>query len=224
MYSVNGYICFSEADMKSTTSDTSATYNDRLHEDESMLTSESTLRGVPHFVACRTSLRTLCSRRSRRPASTRTLPSATPVNSKWLSLSLRTANGSCSSGPGATPMNLTSNNSAPGGVRAECSNCGTTHTSLCHGLSDKLNCNTWGLYCKLVSAFRLILHTLWLTISAPERGRPRPKSSHGEGRFQTASRQEGQEVVAQCYNCHTAATPLWHKDGEGKTVCNIRGL
>ena len=27
-------------------------------------------------------------------------------------------------------------------------------------------------------------------------------------------------VAAQCYNCHTTATPLWRKDDEGKTVCN----
>jgi hypothetical protein len=26
--------------------------------------------------------------------------------------------------------------------------------------------------------------------------------------------------AAQCYNCHTTATPLWRKDDEGKTVCN----
>jgi hypothetical protein len=26
--------------------------------------------------------------------------------------------------------------------------------------------------------------------------------------------------TAQCYNCHTTATPLWRKDNEGKTVCN----
>ena len=26
--------------------------------------------------------------------------------------------------------------------------------------------------------------------------------------------------MAQCYNCHTTATPLWRKDDEGKTVCN----
>jgi hypothetical protein len=26
--------------------------------------------------------------------------------------------------------------------------------------------------------------------------------------------------IAQCYNCHTTATPLWRKDDEGKTVCN----
>jgi len=29
-----------------------------------------------------------------------------------------------------------------------------------------------------------------------------------------------QSVTAQCYNCHTTATPLWRKDDEGKTVCN----
>ena len=64
------------------------------------------------------------------------------------------------------------------------------------------------------------------------------RNNHGEGRTQTAPRQESQEVVgasppvhgapatvstpytAQCYNCHTTATPLWRKDDEGKTVCN----
>ena len=67
------------------------------------------------------------------------------------------------------------------------------------------------------------------------------RNSHGEGRAQAAPRQESQEVVgecaissalpiphrlthsagpAQCYNCHTTATPLWRKDDEGKTVCN----
>lgn len=63
------------------------------------------------------------------------------------------------------------------------------------------------------------------------------RNNHGEGRSQAAPRQESQEVVgvcsrsripercaewflAQCYNCHTTATPLWRKDDEGKTVCN----
>ena len=30
----------------------------------------------------------------------------------------------------------------------------------------------------------------------------------------------GSAHIAQCYNCHTTATPLWRKDDEGKTVCN----
>ena len=42
---------------------------------------------------------------------------------------------------------------APGGVKAECSNCGATHTPLWRrGLNDELNCNACGLYCKLVGA------------------------------------------------------------------------
>ena len=27
-------------------------------------------------------------------------------------------------------------------------------------------------------------------------------------------------TAAQCYNCHTTATPHWRKDDEEKTVCN----
>ena len=69
------------------------------------------------------------------------------------------------------------------------------------------------------------------------------RNSHGEARTQVAPRQETVDVVssspctcafvasfqkanlawivaAQCYNCHTTATPLWRKDDEGKTVCN----
>lgn len=143
-----------------------------------------------------------------------------------------------SGGPGATatslnpavlrhtPTSAGGINSAPGGVKAECSNCGATHTPLWRrGLNDELNCNACGLYCKLHK-------------------RPRPKSmrnTHGEGRTQTAPRQETVDVmgksqsplrpsslvqpihgpvIAQCYNCHTTATPLWRKDDEGKTVCN----
>ncbi|KAI9507942.1 hypothetical protein F5148DRAFT_980619 [Russula earlei] len=133
-------------------------------------------------------------------------------------LSVRTQGATTrSSGPGATvtnaPTTLTpsgaNNNNAPGGVKAECSNCGATHTPLWRrGLNDELNCNACGLYCKLHK-------------------RPRPKSmrnNHGEGRSQAAPRQESSDIIAQCYNCHTTATPLWRKDDEGKTVCNACGL
>jgi hypothetical protein len=122
-----------------------------------------------------------------------------------------------SSGPSATATSVNPavlrpsgpNNSAPGGAKAECTNCGATHTPLWRrGLNDELNCNACGLYCKLHK-------------------RPRPKSmrnSHGEGRTQAPPRQECVDVMAQCYNCHTIATPLWRKDDEGKTVCNACGL
>ncbi|KAJ7499119.1 hypothetical protein FB451DRAFT_1204305 [Mycena latifolia] len=100
---------------------------------------------------------------------------------------------------------------APGGVKAECSNCGATHTPLWRrGLNDELNCNACRLYCKLHK-------------------RPRPKTMHnaggpGEGGRGQSVRAEAMDVMAQCYNCHTTATPLWRKDDEGKTVCNACGL
>ncbi|KAF9232343.1 hypothetical protein BU15DRAFT_81346 [Melanogaster broomeanus] len=61
------------------------------------------------------------------------------------------------SGPGATATSVnsaalcgTGNNSAPGRVKAECSNGSATHTPLwCCGLNDELNCNACGHYCKL---------------------------------------------------------------------------
>ncbi|EIN05132.1 hypothetical protein PUNSTDRAFT_122479 [Punctularia strigosozonata HHB-11173 SS5] len=137
----------------------------------------------------------------------------TPVGRERPSLSVKT--GSSRSVPGATATSVTgsstkTHNSAPGGVKAECSNCGATHTPLWRrGLNDELNCNACGLYCKLHK-------------------RPRPKTmrnSHGEGRTQVAPRQDTVDVMtAQCYNCHTTTTPLWRKDDEGKTVCNACGL
>ncbi|KAF9230487.1 hypothetical protein BU15DRAFT_69157, partial [Melanogaster broomeanus] len=79
-----------------------------------------------------------------------------------LNLTVKTHNAPTtrSSGPDATATSVnpavlrgTSNNSAPGGMKAECSNCGATHTPLWHcGLNDELNCNACGLYCNLISA------------------------------------------------------------------------
>ncbi|KAH9476806.1 GATA-binding factor 1-A [Psilocybe cubensis] len=144
--------------------------------------------------------------------------SSTPTGRPTLTLRTQTVTRSANPGATATSLNpallrggpgSTLGNSAPGGLKAECSNCGATHTPLWRrGLNDELNCNACGLYCKLHK-------------------RPRPKSmrnSHGESRASATPRQEAVDVMAQCYNCHTTATPLWRKDDEGKTVCNACGL
>ncbi|KAJ7143897.1 hypothetical protein C8R44DRAFT_691648, partial [Mycena epipterygia] len=88
------------------------------------------------------------------------------------------------------------------GVKAECSNCGATHMPLWRrGLND---CNVCGLYCKLHK-------------------RPHPKTMRNAGGREgckQAVRAEAVDIMVQCYNCHATPTSLWHKDGEGKTVCN----
>ena len=164
-----------------------------------------------------------------------------------------------SSGPGATATGMNSavlrqpnnssggGNSAPGGMKAECTNCGATHIPLGrHGLNDGLNCHACGLCYKLVSPLGLgFLSSLTVMDSQHKRRRPKTmRNTHGESRAQVVPRQETVDAMgassavppptpkipqrssspihrtAQCYSCHTTTTPLWRKDDEGKMVCN----
>ncbi|KAJ7898224.1 hypothetical protein B0H14DRAFT_2494542 [Mycena olivaceomarginata] len=113
-------------------------------------------------------------------------------------------------------------NSAPGGVKAECSNCSATHTPLWHrGLNDELDWNVCGLYCKLHKRPRP--KTMRNTGGG---GKDRRQSVHAEAvdvmggsQSRSVARHPLMIRAAQCYNCHMTATPLWRKDNEGKTVC-----
>ncbi|KAF9521689.1 hypothetical protein CPB83DRAFT_922596, partial [Crepidotus variabilis] len=87
------------------------------------------------------------------------------------------------------------------------SNCGATHTPFWRrGLNDELNRNACGLNYKL-------------TVDVVGRSR-RHSFTQKKWPVFTENQVVRPSVAAQCYNCHTMATPLWRKDDEAKTVCN----
>ncbi|KAL1938431.1 hypothetical protein VTO73DRAFT_11671 [Trametes versicolor] len=127
-------------EMKITANDVSSSSHaarpEPANEDDGMLKSNGALRNVPHLshiedVVPRTITPSRIGPSSGPGANSNT---TTTTTSKRPSLSVRTQVSTHSNGPSATPVNTSqqnsNSNSAPGGVKAECSNCGATHTPL----------------------------------------------------------------------------------------------